>query len=144
MAELWQRGRVTLKWSEQHELHGLEIVMRRRPLKDTVAALMGDEDGGRRWADFTPAEQGQRLERSAGKLAALIIGWNLADESGEAVMPSAEAILSLCDSDMITDMWTAYDEATSRVSPPLPKSSEPGPGEWDLPPLELLTAESSG
>lgn len=144
MAELWQRGRVTLTWSPAHELHGLEIVMRRRSLGEINAAMLDEPDDRRDWADLTTKQRIAQREANAADIAALVVSWNLADDDGVPVPPSAGGVLSVCDGPMLSAMWEAYNEATLRMSPPLPPSSDAGhavppPGEWDLPAQEVLT-----
>lgn len=123
----FQRGRVRLVWSEEHELHGLEVVMRRRPLGEMNEATLAELPGeGKPWANLTPKEKVARSEYNAADLASLIIEWNFTDDDGEPVPISAEGVLRHCDLDMINDMWEAYNGSTVRVSPPLPTSSDDG------------------
>lgn len=144
----FQRGRVTLKWSEQHDLHGLEIVMRRKPLGEVFEGWLsedGDKLADRPWDERSAEERVEISERNASEFAALIVEWNLEDDDGRPVilptLPSVgdsarpavlrrrgRVLLQHCDVDMIDSMRLAYSTATARVSPPLPTSSGPGPG----------------
>lgn len=139
MTKLWQRGRVTLTWSPDHELHGLEIVMRRRTLAEiNEATLVERPDDGKSWASLTPKERVARTEANAEDLAGLIVSWNLADAAGELAPHTPAGLLANLDPSIVNEMWDAYHGLTLRVAPPLPKSSEPGPSEWDLPAQEPL------
>jgi hypothetical protein len=133
----FKRGGVTLTWSERHELHGLEIVMRRQPLAEFVDQWM-DDAGLADWDDLTRKERAERTRRNAENLAMLIESWNLEDEGGRLVeLPPrdgtekadrrrADIVLQHCDVAMINAMSTAHANATTSVPPPLPESSEPG------------------
>lgn len=128
MAELWQRGKVTLTWSPGHDLHGLEVVMRRRPLGAVLASWREDGDDDRRpWAELTGPEKAERVERDAAFLVGLIVSWNLADDDEQPVPVTVDGLLGECDDDMISDMRAAYVDATVRVAPPLPPNSDAGP-----------------
>lgn len=136
---LWQRGRVNLTWSEAHQLHGLEVVMRRQPFGEIIDEWLAEGDDRRDWDELSPKERAVRSQKNAAEVGALIVSWNLADDDGLPVTPSVENLLAHCDSSMINDMREAYTAATARVAPPLPPSSDDGPpGEWDLPPQETL------
>jgi hypothetical protein len=155
MAELWQRGLITLAWSPAHDLHGLEIVMRRQPLGAVLADWLAEDDlDSKPWDSLTKFERAERSERGAVQLSKLIIRWNLADESGRAVvLPERDGtdetdhargmlILAHCDSDMINDMREAYTVKLQRVAPPLSDSSADGSAEsepetWEMP-MEIL------
>lgn len=137
----FQRGRVILEWPEDHELHGLEVVMRRRPLGEVMDAwAAGDEVESIPWDDRTRKQHVEFNRRSVADLASLLVSWNLEDDRGQPiVLPDLDGtdealdarvavLLQHCDAPMITDMRTAYNTALIRVAPPLPQSSEPGPG----------------
>jgi|SRR6187455_1305230 len=142
----WQRSTVTLKWPEQHELHGLEIVMVRQPFGQVIDEWL--TQGGEHPADFddlTPAQQAERSLQTATGFVAQIISWNLEDLRGNPVPVSVEGLLANCDGPLISQMRIAYAEGTSRVAPPLSQSSAPGPApapvdEWDLAGLQELSA----
>lgn len=141
MAEVWQRGRVTLKWSPEHELHGLEVVMRRQPFGQVINDWMAEGEGKAPWDDLTPKQRAERSTEAAEDLVAQIISWNFGDDDGNPVPVSVDGLLGECDSVMINQMQLAYSEATTRMPPPLSLSSDDGPpGEWDLPAQETLTA----
>jgi hypothetical protein len=154
MAELWQRGKITLVWSEGHDLHGLEIVMRRRALGEIIQGWQEEGNDDRPWSEMSGPEKAAQARRNAAYLAGLIVSWNLAGDDGAPVAPTVEGLLRACDDDMIADMRTAYLEATLRVAPPLPASSDAGPvpappelesgvpEEWAaaMPPHEVLTS----
>lgn len=141
MAELWQRGKVVVKWPEGHLMHGCEITMRRRPLGEiTNAWVNASSEPDQPWAALTPKERAARTEANAADLAGLITGWNIADDDGVPVLITADGILAVFDQEMFNDVWDAYNAATTRLSPPLPKKSVDGPGEWDLGPQEVLPA----
>lgn len=140
MAELWQRGRVTLVWSPGHDMHGLEIVMRRQPFGEVLDDWAAEgEEGRRAWAELTTAQRIESSRRSAVALGRLIVSWNLADDDGQpVVLPARDGtdevdavrgaiVLQHCDSAMMQDMRDAYVGATLRVSPPLSASSDAGP-----------------
>lgn len=136
----FQRKHVTLAWSDKHELHGLKVVMRRRPLGEMNAATLAELPGeGKPWVDLTPAEKVARSEYNAADLAGLIVEWNFTDDDGNHVPVTAEGVLRHCDLDMINDMWEAYNNSTVRVAPPLPKSSGDGLSEDWAPIQEPLT-----
>lgn len=163
----WSRGRVNLVWSAAHELHGLQVVMRRRPFGELLDEWAAEEDGGTvgpaEWDALPAKERAERTRANTGRLAALIMSWNLADDLGEPVpwpprdatgepiaWPPADqagldagaaVLLQHCDASMIADMRTAYNEATNRVAPPLSPSSGDGPEDWspaDLPAQEAI------
>jgi len=126
---LWQRGRVTLVWPEGHELHGLQVVMRRRPFGEVLDEWI--EEDPRPWDELDPKERIARTRENAGALASLVLSWNLADDDGNPVPVGVDGLLAACDDVMIGAMREAYTSATSRVSPPLPKNSVDGPEGWD-------------
>lgn len=126
MTELWQRGRVELTWSPAHELHGLQVTMRRRPLGRVIEAWLVDGEDEPR-SDLTMKEVIERRRRDADELASLVVSWNLADDEGAPVPITGEGVLDNCDQAMISAMWRAYNDATVRVPPPLPESSGAGP-----------------
>lgn len=139
---LFQRGLVTLVWPEEHQLYGLEIVMRRRSFGSIIEAWRTDDSVAIPRADQPLKVQADAVQDDAEAFAALIVRWNLADEQGEPVPVSGDALLATCDVDMLNDMRLAYEQATARVSPPLPVSSVDGPEDWtpSLPAQEILTA----
>ncbi len=131
---LWQRGRITLVWSPEHPLHGLEITMRRRTLGEIADVLETGEAGRSAWGDLTPKERAARTVENAADLAGLIASWNFANDDGDPVPHTAEGILAHCDTDLINDVWDAYADATVRVAPPLRKNSsesQPEGLEWE-------------
>jgi hypothetical protein len=141
---LWQRGQIRLVWPAEHQMHGLEVLMRRRPIGPTIEeGLSGVED--RPWSELTAKERAIKAQENAADLAGLIVEWNFADEQGQPVPATVDGILTHVDNQMINDMWTAYGEGTSRVAPPLPDSSDGGSptDEWDLPPQEPMTPSTS-
>lgn len=151
--ETFQRGRITLVWSEGHELHGLRVECRRRPLDEVLDGWLRDADDGRPWAELSTAEKVGQAKENAEVFAGLIVAWNLADDNGvpvpwppvdqygqayswppavgkegdEARAAGAAVLMRHCDDDMIGDMRQAYTAATLRVAPPLPQRSESGP-----------------
>lgn len=140
---LWQRGRVTLAWSDKHELHGLEVVMRRKPMGEFLDDWLAEGDEATAWDDLSPKERAIRTRRNAEDLAGLIVSWNLADDDEQPVPVGADSVLAHCDTAMINAMRDAYQAATTRVPPPLPESSTDGsevevPEDWG-PAQEVLT-----
>lgn len=127
MGELWQRGRVNLTWSPGHELHGLEVVMRRQPFGQVLDEWETSDSDASGWLEASLKERAARSRDGAAHIVGLIISWNLADEKGAPVPITTDGLLSVCDFEMIEDMKAAYLEATRRVSPPLPPSSGDGP-----------------
>lgn len=132
---LWQRGRVTLTWSDKHELHGLEIVMRRKPFAEFLDDWLAEGDETAAWDDLSPKERAERTRRNAEDLASLIVSWNLADDDEQPVPVGVGSVLAHCDTAMINAMRDAYQAATTRVPPPLPESSTAGseaevPEDW--------------
>lgn len=151
--ETFQRGRITLVWSEGHELHGLRVNCRRRPLEEVLDGWLRESDDGRPWSTLSVAEKVEQAKANAAVLAALIMSWNLADDNGvpvpwppldqygqthpwppplgpagdEARAAGGALLMQHCDDDMISDMRQAYLDATLRVAPPLPQKSESGP-----------------
>lgn len=124
---LWQLGRVVLEWHEPGPTHGLRIVMRRRPLGE-LADLWekpGAEDD-RKVATMTRAEKAKETRENSALLAGLILEWNIAGGDGELAPITGESLLAYCDLDTINDIWDRYTEATTRVAPPLPSSSDGG------------------
>lgn len=140
MAETWQRGRIVLEWPPGHDLHGLEIVMRRQPFGQVIDDWMADGDGKASWDDLTPKQRAERSTATSTGLVAQIISWNLGDAKGNPVPVSVDGLLGECDSVMINQIQLAYSTETNRLPPPLPESSDDGPGEWDLPAQEVLPA----
>lgn len=139
------RSSITLKWSPDHELHGFEVVMRRRSLREELADITADDDefAGRSLEQLSIEERAALSARKAGQFAALILSWNLEAEDGAPiVLPErapgeseidwvrqrGEILMQHCDGDMINDMRLAYLTGVARVSPPLPEKSEPGSG----------------
>lgn len=146
----FQRGRITLTWSEGHDLHGLQVQCRRRPLGEVLDVWLRDDDDGRPWSALSTAEKVDRAKANAESFAAVIVGWNLADDDG-AVVPwppvdpatggavvwppqddraraiAGAVLMRHCDDDMINDMREAYASVTLRVAPPLPQRSPNGP-----------------
>ncbi len=104
---LWQRGQVKLVWSEGHELHGLEVVMRRVPLGDTIEGWLSEPEVRPDWDDLTPKQRAERTQENAEQIGRLIVGWNYADEHGDAVPATPEALLACCDADLnsMQDEW---------------------------------------
>lgn len=126
---VWMPGTVTLEWSAGHYLHGLEIVMRRKSLGEVIDqwTALGAEMDETKWSALPLAERAAKLRTSAEDLAALIVEWNGADRrTGEPIAPDADGVCRLLTFDDIEDVWTAYRERTTRVSPPLPQSSDDG------------------
>jgi hypothetical protein len=151
----FQRGRIILEWPEGHDLHGLEVVMRRRPLGEVMDAwATADELESIPWDDRTKEQHIELNRRNVAELAGMLVSWNFEDQRGRpVVLPEAlerrvEVLLRHCDAPMITDMRTAYNTALIRVAPPLPPSSAPGPEatepeeeSWDMAGLqEVLPA----
>lgn len=152
--ETFQRGRVRLIWSDQHELHGLVVQCRRRPLREVLDGWLRESGDGRPWSALSTAEKVAQAKENAEAFAELIMGWNLADDAGmlvpwppldstgqtyawppaagkegdEARAAGGALLMQHCDDDMISDMREAYIAATLRVAPPLPERSESGPG----------------
>jgi len=143
MSETFRRGLVTLVWPEDHELHGLKVVMRRRPFADVIEEI--ESESAENWNDLTPRERAERSRGNAATLGGLIVSWNLADDDGNLVeLPPlswnwspdaiakakndrADVLIRHCDQQMIADMRDAYMAGTSRISVPLEPSSAPGP-----------------
>lgn len=120
----FQRGRVTVKWPEGHELYGFEIVMRRRPFGE-VLDEWEHETEQRDGAALTGAERAARSRAAAVSLVNLILSWNLEDDdTGKPVPVSVDGLLGVCDIDMIYAIRAAY-ESSLAVAPPLPTSSVP-------------------
>jgi hypothetical protein len=128
MGNVWAPGVATLYWPEGHYLHGLEIVMRRRPLGEVLDLWreFGSDDQ-RLLRDMTPAERADSMQDSVEKLAKLVEEWNAVDrKTREPIEPTVEGLLATLGFDDVDDVWTAYRDATTRVAPPLPPSSADG------------------
>lgn len=121
---VWQPGRVHLSWPEGHYLHGLEITMRRRSMGDVLDIWEREEATPAR--DAPLAERAPAMRRSAEDLAALILDWNATDEASEPVPVTGPGLLTVLSFDDVQDVWDAYQNATSRVAPPLPSNSDGG------------------
>lgn len=132
----FQRGRVILEWPEDHELHGLEVVCKRQTLGEALAEWADDDVDAAAWDALTRDQRAERTRRNAAKIADLIVEWNFEDAKGQPVKPTAAGVLAHCDGLMISEMRTAYNTAISRVAPPLPTSSGPGPGASSTEPPE--------
>lgn len=141
---LWRRGPITLVWPEGHELHGVEIVMRRRTLGEIAESYKDDEIDRKPAGERTAAESRAIIERNAADLASVIIEWNLADDNDEIAAITPHSVLRLIDPVMSRSVWDAYNEASSRVAAPLAQRSADGPSEWDLPPIEPMSPETVG
>jgi hypothetical protein len=160
----FQRGRVILEWPEKHELHGLEVVMRRQPFGDFMDNWLADLGGVAASDELPMKERAARMQRNADTFVELIVSWNLEDEGGEPVMlppridgdaerdmERARVVHRHCDTAMLGAMRDAYESATTRVPPPLPENSGPGsppavstapemPEEWAMPGAQEVLA----
>jgi len=135
----FQRGRVILEWPEGHELHGLEVLVKRQPFADFMDTWLSEASDVTAFDEQTQKERAMRMQRRADTFVELIVGWNLEDERGEPVVlpPRIEGdaerdhersriVHSHCDTAMLGAMRDAYEAATTRVPPPLPANSGPG------------------
>lgn len=132
----WTPGTVTLAWPEGHYLCGLELVMRRRSVADLLAIWREAADEGS-VPDDRPAlvKRADNFEETVALLAPLIVSWTGPGE------PTVDTLLATFGPEDIDDVWSAYNDATSRVSRPLPSSSGDGQPseapEFDLPTVPL-------
>lgn len=146
---LWQLGRVNLVWKEPGPTQGLEITMRRRPLGEVTDQWLADDPDltdKRPASELNLRERAELMRRNAAKLVKLIIEWNVDGGGGEPAPISAKSLLTHCDLNTINDIWDRYAEATTRVAPPLPSSSDDGQpsAETELPlPMEPLSDSPS-
>jgi hypothetical protein len=125
---LWQLGKVVLEWREPGPQLGLSVTMRRRPLGELTEfweSETADRDN-RPGSELTPPEKAARAKEQAVELAGLIVDWNVAGRGDKAAAVSADSLLRYCDYDTINAIWQKYAEATTRVAPPLPSSSDDG------------------
>lgn len=135
----WSLGRIWLKFPTGHPMHGLEVLMRRRLIREPDVEEFGwrtdDELESMSTADKRAYLAGLTDYRCS-QFGRLLIKWNLTepvydDETGEEtgeqvrVPPTVEGVGHL-DPETFTALWRAYDEATSVVAPPLPLRSDDG------------------
>lgn len=138
MAGSWSLGRIWLKFPPGHPMHGLEVLMRRRLMRETD----GDEFDwltDEQLAEMSRDDRAKYLkaltEHRCRQFARLLIKWNFTepvydDEGNETgaevkVPPTAEGVGRL-DPDTFSALWLAYDGAVTSVAPPLPKPSDSG------------------
>lgn len=141
MAGSWALGRILLRFPEGHPMHGLEVLMRRRLMRepeiDEYFEWLSDEQL-EELSDGAKREYAEALtEHRCAQFARLLIRWNFTEivetegpngeivETEVKVPPTAEGVGRL-DVETFTALWLAYDEATTRVAPPLPQRSDDG------------------
>src|SRR5258708_3686488 len=100
---------------------GFEATMRRMSSEEFLTVTGLASDGIAAWGSQV-SEAGQRL---FAMLGAAIVSWNLEDDDGTPVPPSAAALLAL-DWEFANRLTGAYLDAAAGVAPPLPVSSNGG------------------
>ena len=138
MAGTWSLGRIWIKFPVGHPMHGLEVLMRRRLIREPDVEEFSwrtDEQLEAMEAPEKRAYLTALTEYRCTQFGRLLIKWNLTepeyDEDGEEtgevvrVPPTIEGVGHL-DADTFTALWRAYDEAVTVVAPPLPQRSGDG------------------
>jgi hypothetical protein len=118
----YKRKLYTLKWGEDHELHGLEVTTKGLSIEKLVelmklaASIPAEKDVE------TAAATGGRL---FGEFAKRLVAWNLEEDDGAPVPATAEGVADQ-DFDFMLGVVTAWMDAVASVDTPLPKSSPNG------------------
>ena len=144
----WTPGLVTLEWTEGHYLHGLRIVMRRRPVGDVLKIWRESDpstEDGRKASELDYRQRATVAEDSVTSLAGLIEEWSAVTRTGEPIPATPDGLLSMLTFEDIDDIWTEYHNRTTRVARPLSPSSDDGSPsagpEFDLPTVPLPTSQ---
>lgn len=126
--KLWRRGRVVLTWEHDPELAGLRIVMRRRPLGETLERWEAEDTAASlpAWEEMSGRQRADKLRGFADDLASLIVEWNLEDDRGDVAEISGASLVALLDNETIIAIRETYEQATTKVAPPLPQPSGDG------------------
>lgn len=135
----WSLGRILIKFPPGHPQHGLEVLMRRRLVREPNPEeefewLTEEEESA-----LTQAEKRAYLERltvfRCEQFARYLIRWNFTepeyDEDGvetgieKPVPPTAEGVGRL-DAATLAALWLAYNSEVTTVAPPLSQPSDGG------------------
>lgn len=112
----------SLRWAEDHELHGLEVEARALRWGDllTLGALVEDVKG-------SPTEQVNAMGELHRRFGKALVGWNRAveEDSDELLPASAEGLEELEDWEFMA-VLDAYMGAAVGVADPLPNGSGSG------------------
>jgi hypothetical protein len=139
MAGSWALGRIWLKFPPGHPQHGLEVLMRRRLMREAEPDEEFDWLTDEQFEALTQKDRraylAAQVEHRCREFARLLIKWNFdepvyddeGDETGERIKvpPTAEGVGRL-DPETFAALWTAYNEATTVVPPPLSQPSDAG------------------
>jgi hypothetical protein len=135
----WSLGRVWLKFPEGHPQHGLEVLMRRRLMREPEGEEVFDYLTDEQYEALPQRERQTYLvaqtEHRCKEFARLLIKWNLTEkvydddgeETGEEIRipPTAEGVGHLDPATFVT-LWDAYNDAVLVVAPPLQRRSDDG------------------
>lgn len=139
MGKTWSAGRIIIDFPEGHPQHGLEVVMRRRRIREVLDDLTVPPPKSREeLAELSGEEQqayvAQLTANAVGELIELVVDWNFAvpvkDEKTGAWVDKPQPVsiesAMLMDDDTFNAIQDAYRLATTRVAPPLPEPSDAG------------------
>ncbi len=110
-----------LTFAEPEDMAGFEVIMRRMS-SDEFLTLTGLASDGIASSGSQTTEAGKEL---FAMLGTAVVSWNLEDDDGAPVAPSAAALLAL-DWEFVTRLTGAYLDAAAGVAPPLPAGSNGG------------------
>lgn len=105
--------RINVSFEPGHDLHGLEVVLRKLTLGEYLDIIGLGEVGMNHIGD--------QLKAMGDKL----ISWNLEDDNGQPVPATPEAVLGQ-DKDLMVTILEAWLEALNGVAAPLEQSSPAG------------------
>lgn len=136
----WSLGKINVRWPEGHPQHGLEVCLRRRPVGEVLEELKHPTDrptvSDEAFEAMTIEERARHsadiAEFNLREFAELLISWNFVQQTtvnGELIeqpiLADYEGLLEM-DNETVSELRKAYDEATTRVAPPLPQPSDAG------------------
>lgn len=129
----------TIKFAEEHELHGLTIKTRSVPIGTVLDVMRGagaQMKGGRP----VNVEDVEAVERLFVNFGGALIEWNLDHpDTGEPV-PATEAGVRSLDFDLVTTLAMEWVGAMMGASAPLAPGSTPGGKPLSSIPMEPLTS----
>lgn len=111
----------TLKWAVDHELHGLEVVLKGL----TVARMLEMSSKASTLAEDPGAASVTDTEDMFRTFARSLVSWNLEDDEGISVPATYEGVTGQ-DLDFILDLITTWMEAVAGVDPTSPPDSGSG------------------
>src|SRR5215471_17532234 len=111
-----------LTWPEDHDLHGLEVTTKGLSIERLFKMTRLAQGLG---ANNTPDTQAETATKLFTEFAKCLISWNLEEEDGTPIPPTAE---SVCDQDMgfMIGLVFAWMDAVAGVDNPLPQNSNSG------------------